>query len=159
MNDLVNKTSDGEPSVDAIFANKFLSLDPRFTLECAMGMEDISEIASRYGFTPEDVEKLKRYQPFLIELERMKGELQRSGQNFKMKAALMSDLMMEKVFQGAMQGNASLAVKIDALKTLTKLADLEPKGAQTQSAGAGFSITINLGERKEVIEVKGGENA
>ena len=159
MNDLVKKPSEGELTEDPIFANKFLSLDPRFTLECAMGMEDISEIAPRYGYKQEDVVKLSQYQPFLIELERMKGELQRSGQNFKMKAALMSDMMMETVFRGAMQGNASLAVKIDALKTLTKLADLEPKNTQAQTAGAGFSITINLGERKEVIEVKGGENA
>lgn len=149
------KASQDLPAVGQLSPSTYIDIDPRFVLEVATGLEDIAEIAPRYGYDQETAEALRHYKPFLIEVDRHKAELQRTGKTFKLKAGLMADEVMQKVFAQALSPDISLAARLDALKTLAKLADLEPKQATATAQGAGFSISINLGGTKqEVIEVK-----
>lgn len=156
---MTNKVSDSQDSVPAVgqlSPEVFIDIDPKFVLEVATGLEDIAEIAPRYGYDEETAEALRHYKPFLIEVDRHKAELYRSGKTFKLKAGMMADEVMSKVFAQAIHPDTGLSVRLDALKTLAKLADLEPKQATATAQGAGFSISINIGGSKpEVIEVKG----
>lgn len=145
------------PVVGLISAEQFLEIDPKFILEVATGLEDITEIAPRYGLTQADVEALMQYQPFIIEVDRLKSELYKSGKTFKLKASMMAEEVMDRVFRQALGDDIGITSRLDALRTLAKLADLEPKPAMTQQGGAGqgFSITINLGDSKKVEVIDG----
>ena len=145
------------PVLGLVSAEQFLEIDPKFVLEVATGLEDITEIAPRYGLTEADVEALMVYKPFIIEVERLKSELYKSGKTFKLKASMMAEEVMDRVFRQALQEDIGITSRLDALRTLAKLADLEPKPSlNTQAAaGSGFSITINLGESKSVEVIDG----
>ena len=156
MNDLAEKTSGG-PVVEASHSDRFLSLDPRFIHEVASGLEDITDIAPRYGLTPEDVNMLMSFQPFIIAVDRLKSDFYRNGRTFRSKAQLMAETVMDRVYADALKSE-SLSLKLESLKTLARLADLEPKQSAGQVKGTGFTININLSGAQpapaaEVVEV------
>lgn len=126
-------------------AKAFTEIDEKFVLEVATGLEDAELIARRYGFTPEQYAVLAEYKPFQAEVSRMRAELERSGQTFRIKASLMASELLDLTFVQATGADITFPQRLDALRTLTKLADLEPKAAQAaQVAGTGFSIVINI---------------
>ena len=153
-------TSSNAPAlqVTAGKASKYLDMDPKFILECATGLEELEEIAPRWGYSDEDIKFLSTFKPLVIEVDKVKSELYKSGKTFRLKAGVMADQILEKVFEDALHEDVSLPLRIDVLKVLSRLGDLEPKptnGAVAQ--GSGFSININLSgvqPAPQVIEVK-----
>lgn len=140
-------------------SRKFTSIDPKFVLDCASGLEEIEEIAPRYGFSPEDVARLKEYKPFMMAVEQMKADLYRSGKTFKLKAGVMAEEVMERVFRDAISPDIGPANRLEALKTLSRLADLEPKNAAASGANGqvqGFSVVINVGSPDAKVEIANG---
>ena len=139
-------------------ASKYLDMDPKFILDCATGLEELEEIAPRWGYSEEDIKFLETFKPFLIEVDKVKSELYKSGKTFRLKAGVMADQMLEKVYEDALHEDVGLSMRIDVLKVLAKLGDLEPKQNLNAAAqGAGFSININLAGAQpapQVIEVK-----
>lgn len=137
-------------------ARKFLDIDPKFVLEVATGLEELEEIAPRFGLSPAETKALHKYKPFWIEVDKVKSELYKSGQTFRLKAGVMAEQVLDEVFSDAIQTDANKNYRLEALRTLARLADLEPKQATSAAqAGSGFSININLsGAKTEVIEVK-----
>lgn len=94
----------------------------------------------------------------MIEVDKVKSELYKSGKTFRLKASVMADQMLEKVYEDALHEDVGLSMRIDVLKVLAKLGDLEPKQNLNAAAqGSGFSININLAgvqPAPQVIEVK-----
>ena len=139
-------------------ASKYLDMDPKFILECATGLEELEEIAPRWGYSDEDIKFLSTFKPFQIEVEKVKSELFKSGKTFRLKAGVMADQILEKVYEDALHEDVGLSMRIDVLKVLSRLGDLEPKqNMNAQAAGSGFSININLNgvqSAPQVIEVK-----
>lgn len=139
-------------------ASKYLDMDPKFILECATGLEELEEIAPRWGYSDEDIKFLSTFKPFLVEVDKVKSELYKSGKTFRLKAGVMADQILEKVFEDALHEDVGLNTRIDVLKVLSRLGDLEPKQTANAAAqGSGFSININLGGAQpapQVIEVK-----
>ena len=137
---------------------KYLDMDPNFILECATGLEELEEIAPRWGYSDEDIKFLATFKPFLIEVDKVKQELYKSGKTFRLKASVMADSILEKVFEDALHDDVGINTRIEVLKVFSKLGDLEPKqSANTTAQGSGFSININLNgvqAAPEVIEVK-----
>ena len=137
--------------------DEYLEIDPKFIFEVATGLEDLEEIAPRYGFKGVQIEALKLYEPFNLEVAKVRAELFRTGKTFKLKAGLMAEQVMNRLFEDAVQQDSSSSLKLDTLKLLSKLADLEPKASANVNQGSGFSITINVGgasKPADVIEVK-----
>lgn len=144
---------DKVPSEVRFPSGDYLNIDPNLIFEVATGLEDITEIAPRYGFKGPAIEALKVYEPFQLEVARVKAELYRTGKTFKMQAAIMAEEVLKRVFEDAVRSDATATMRLDALKTLSKLADLEPKTNVQASAGPGFSITINLNGNNQPAEV------
>jgi hypothetical protein len=136
-------------------AKSLLNLDPAFIQEVATGMEEPADIARRYGYTYAEWEKISSYQPFINEVNRLKAEFERSGQTFRLKAAVMAEKLLDDTFTSALQPDVPVKDKAVALQTLAKFADLEPKRDAQVSAGPGFSITITIPQAPvETIEAK-----
>lgn len=122
-----------------------LDVPPQLIAEAAVGIDTLEEICERYHYTPEQTAQLRNDAGFKARVSRMEADLRKEGVTFRMRAAHAAEDLMADVWRKAKDPQVGLALKIDALKTLAKLGDLEPKqsiGAVQQ--GAGFSITINI---------------
>lgn len=127
------------------FLHPILDVPPQLIAEAAVGVDKLPEICARYGYTPEQAEQLRNDPGFKVRVSRMEAELKKEGVTFRMRAAHAAEDLVRDVWNKATSPEVGLALKIEALKTLAKLGDLEPKqNLNTQAAAAGFSITINL---------------
>lgn len=126
---------------------------PQMLLDIAMGLEDPASIAFRYGYETDDYAWLANQNWFIQAIEQRKSELKTSGWTYRAKMALLAEEAGLEVYR-RFKSTESLALQVDIWKYLNKLADLEPKAASAQVApGAGFSITINLGDKPQPTPV------
>jgi len=86
---------------------------------CAQGLEDPDEIAARFGLYGENWQQIKE-------------------------AAMGAEMVLEKVIVDLMSNETGTNTRLEGLKTLAKLANLEPKEDKGAAAGPGFQININL---------------
>lgn len=119
----------------------------RMVLEIAYGRENPADIAARYGYGEDEFASLCTHPPFRKQVEAKVAELKASGYSFRMKAALAAEDLLEEVYKLAMHKTTGFDEKLDALKFVTKMGDLEPKQNIQAVAGTGFSITINLADQ------------
>ena len=113
-------------------------------LQLATGMEDEFEVANRFGFSAERYTVLKEWAPFKAQLEAKRAELKQSGVTFRIQAQFMAEDLARDVYKSAKSAESTFVQKLEALRTFTKLGDLEPKANAIQATGPAFSIQINL---------------
>lgn len=138
-----------------------MQIPSEMVVAMAQGLETEQEIAQRFGFTGESLAKLLAYPPFKTAVAQKKLELEKSGWVFRQKAAMQAEMLLDQVFVSAMNNDVGLMQKLEALKYLTKVGNLEPKEEKQANAGPGFSISINLGansvqlgsQTPEIIEI------
>lgn len=138
-----------------------LSASQELILNIAMGMEEPSAIAARYGIEGDDWAKLQAYRPFQIAVEKQKAELEASGLTFRVKAKALTEDVFEEAYKIARSNDATLMQKLEFIKLGAKLADMEPKANTQVAAGPGFSISINFSTPKPntVIDVTPNESS
>jgi len=112
---------------------------------CAQGLEEPDEIAARFGLTGENWDQIKESKPFQLAVAAKKADLEKNGWVFRQKAAMGAEMVLEKVIVDLMSNETGTGMRLEGLKTLSKLANLEPKEDKTASAGPGFQIHIDLG--------------
>lgn len=117
----------------------------------AQGLHTEAELAARFGFTPEHLQRLLEYPPFRTAVATKRAELEKSGWVFRQKAAMQAEMLMDQVFVNAMSNDVGLMQKLETLKYLSKMGNLEPKEDKNTSAGPGFQISINLGDQSVSI--------
>lgn len=125
-----------------------LSASQEMILQIALGMEEDSDIAARYGIEGEEWEKLKAYRPFQLAIEKQKAELEASGLTFRVKAKALTEDVFEEAYKIARGNEATLMQKLEFIKLGAKLADMEPKNTAQVAQGPGFSISINFSTPK-----------
>lgn len=123
----------------------FPQIPAEMVASIALGMEDDLIIAARHGFSVEQYSQLLGQPFFRRAIEDKRSEFKKNGVTFKAKAAWMAEELLDKVYLLATRKDASFGTVHEALKTAIKAAGLEPKVDATQQAGAGFSISIDLG--------------
>lgn len=128
----------------ALTARKYLTIKPEMIREVATGLEDGKDIAKRYGFDEAEWDEVKDREDFQAAVAKVRGEMERSGQTFRLKAAVMADSLMDNMYKHAMDADTPVKDKAAALQLLTRVGELEPKASAQVSAGPGFSITINI---------------
>lgn len=113
--------------------------------DIAQGMEEGVDIAFRYGYTASEYRALEQHQPFVMAVMRVRAELEREGHPIRAKARWMTDKLMDEVFLKAKCSSAPLGQVLDAVKTMAKIGDLEPKNIVAPGAsGPAFSVVINI---------------
>lgn len=123
-----------------------LDVPAEMVLQIATGLEDPADIARRFGFEEDDWRALASWQPFRDQVVAKRMELQKSGVTFRIQCAYMAEDLGKDVYRIAKMNDATLPQKLEAFRTMAKLADLEPKQTQqVNQAGPGFSISINFG--------------
>ena len=122
-----------------------LDVPQEMVLAVAIGMEDATEIASRYGFEGARWDKLRQWKPFNDAVAKQRAELETSGMTFRIKAKALTEDVFEDAYKIARSNDSTLLQKLEFVKLGAKLGDMEPKTNAAVQAGPGFSITINLG--------------
>lgn len=112
---------------------------------CAQGLEDPDEIAARFGLHGEIWRQIKESKPFQLAVAAKRAELEKSGWVFRQKAAMGAEMVLEKVIVDLMSNETGTNTRLEGLKTLSKLANLEPREDKNGQTGPGFHISINLG--------------
>ena len=133
-------------------------LDPNFILEIATGWEDEEIIAQRFGFSPVEFTKIQRFQPYISEVSRVRAQLEKDGRMAQNKARLMALDILEQCYVIAMNEDTKLDDKLEALRVIAKLADMEPKANQKTATGPAFSITLNLPSHQEPLVIESGSS-
>lgn len=133
--------------------------DPRLAHEIAQGVEHPDIVAARYNLTIPEWERLKADPAFQMQVENRKAELKREGHSFRAKCALAAEDLIGDVYVLAKAKDTGLTTKLDAAKWFAKMGNLEPKEEKSSALlGAGFSITIDMGDGKSVTLSGGGGN-
>lgn len=120
------------------------AMDPMFMAEFAVGWEDDKVLIARFGIDPKAWARIKRDKVFQAEISRIRAELEKDGRMSRYKARLYANDMLDVVYEQALASSTPLEKKIEALKVLARLADMEPKGTQKVEGASGVSITLNL---------------
>ena len=124
-------------------SDRFLDMDPKMIYEIASGVEDGHVIALRYGYTLEEWEQIRDVPWFLAEVTRVRSDMERTGQTFRLKAGVMAQALLDDTFQHAISPDTPVKDKAAALQLFTKIGGLEVAKQETAQSN-GFSITINL---------------
>lgn len=117
-------------------------------LSVAMGMEEPSEIASRYGYEGADWQRLATWKPFTDAVAKQKADLEANGWTFKTIARGLTEHVFQEAYKVAAGNDATLMQKLEFVKLGAKLADMEPKASTQVASGPGFSISINFSTPK-----------
>lgn len=125
---------------------RILDIPAEMVVEIATGMEEPKDIASRYGFDAAQWEKLSVWKPFLDSVAQQRAALEKDGYTFRIKARALTEDVFTEAYKIARSNDTTLLQKLEFVKLGAKLGDMEPKQTVQAQVGAGFSITINMGE-------------
>ncbi len=114
-------------------------------MEIAAGIDNPVVIAKRYGVEPAEYARMALSPWFVKEIDNKRKMLEDDGFTVRAKAAMLAEDLMVDTYRAA-KISESVGAKLDVLKHLSKLGDLEPKPGQQAPIGGGFSITIKLPE-------------
>jgi hypothetical protein len=159
---MLQNSSPSNPEVDELEA--FLALPDPTTADIpqeliwhiAAGLEDPEIVAKRFGYEGQTWEKLKANKPFQVAVAAQASEFEANGMTFKNKSKLIAADLLERLYALARHRDTSIVQLHDIFKTITKLADLEPKSEKNAAADTGprFSININLnGAPPQTIDI------
>ena len=124
---------------------RILDIPAEMVVEIATGMEEPRDIASRYGFEGAQWEKLAVWKPFLDAVGQQRAALEKEGYTFRIKVRALTEDVFTDAYKIARGNDTTLLQKLEFVKLGAKLGDMEPKQTVQAQVGAGFSITINMG--------------
>jgi hypothetical protein len=113
----------------------------------ALGLEDDIITAARHGLSLEAWHELEHQPWFEQAVLTKRAELIKEGVTLKYKARWMAGELLDKTYLMASHHRATFGQVHDALKTVIKLGNLEPKEERASAPGTTFSISIDLGEK------------
>lgn len=113
----------------------------------ALGLEDDLITAARHGLSMEAWHELERQPWFEQAVLAKRAELIKEGVTIKYKARWMAGELLDKTYVMASHYRATFGQVHDALKTVIKLGNLEPKEEKASGPTTTFSINIDLGDK------------
>jgi hypothetical protein len=94
----------------------------------------------------DEIAKNKVYRGYVKEYT---AELKEKGFGFAAKARVLAEDLLADVYRMAKDTDTPAAIRVKTLENLVEWGQLVPKVAKGADAGAGFSVTINLGAQNE----------
>lgn len=119
--------------------------------DLAAGVEPSDVLQTKHNVPKTLWDQLAKDPFFQRQVDAKRAELKRDGVTFRYKAALMAEDLLEDIFIGAKSTEVGFQGKLDTIKFLAKVGNLEPKEEKNVVAPTGFSITINLGGNKVTL--------
>jgi len=128
------------------------SVRAQVALELAAGLIDESDIEERFGIANDDWEIIKAspyFKRMLEDANEKVGGANNTPKRIRMKAQVALEDSLPAIYSMIHDQDAPHSSRLEAARTLFKLSGVE---AQEANLGAGFSITINMGDSSAIIE-------
>ena len=116
---------------------------PKLPLELALGAEKEEDIILRYNIPPERYLLFKQLPAFRRDLADAQKVVREQGLTFKLKCATMAEEFLEEIYLDIFDSRVGLGTKHDIFKTVTRLAELEPKESKAVEQGL-HAPTVNI---------------
>jgi hypothetical protein len=132
--------------------------DPMMVAEIAMGADHPHDIAERYGVDEVDYEHLAAQPWFERLVAQKRHEFHDTGVLFTVKAAMMAESLLTRLFQQSMVGAIAAPLTVEVAKQLTDIGRLKPQPLNTLPAsngGTGFQINIQVNGSNIVAQPTG----
>jgi len=133
-------------TVDTSFQPKIpsaASFDARLIFEIALGFESPKEIYSRYNITDAQWWAVSKQPAFKRAVIEKQNEIAEEGVSYRLKARTQAEAYLKDVHILIKHPMTSPSVKLEAIKYITKVSDLEPK-PNKDDTGTTFNLQINL---------------
>lgn len=117
---------------------------PMLPFELALGLDTVETILDKYGVSQSDYEYISLLPAFRKEIVDHSNIIQKDGVTYRIKAKLQSEMYLDEVHDIATNHDYPVAARLDAIKWIGKMADLEPKDNSKDSnqTNQQFNITI-----------------
>ncbi len=137
-----------------IAADNLVTLSPQLFVDLALGLDSLQAIATRYGGTLEQLQDLMAHPVIADRISHTRNELQKEGTTARWKARLAAEDLLRDLYLRA-KTTDSLSQLNEAVKTLAKIGDLEPKN-QPQTIVPFQIIFHGMGEGQAGITIEQG---
>lgn len=123
--------------------------DARLIWELVANITPPADVLVRYGLTPADLAAKKNDKMFVAAFKEAKA-LWASDlnvqQRIRIKAALLTEDTLMDIFMIAKNPDMNAQYRLEASKHLAAMGDALPKKGGEGGGGAGFKLTINMGD-------------
>lgn len=119
--------------------------------ELARGIYPPAEVASWFGFSETEWERLREWKPLQKAVDAKRAEYERDGLSTQLKARMMYAEVLDRAFLHAMKDDASFRSIMDFLGHTAEIADMKPKRDMSAQQGAGFTINISFPNKSPTV--------
>jgi hypothetical protein len=119
--------------------------DTKLIFDLALGIDDIEDILERHQIERSHLDLLYDNRMFRSEVAGLRMELQKDGVSLRTKARLQAESYLMKLDDMIHDISTTPSVKLDCIKQICKLGDVEPKkDSGGVVSGEGFNLQINI---------------
>jgi len=118
--------------------------DPNLPFEVAMGLDDTETILDHFSLTPQQFEVISAHPLYRRELSEHIKDLRENGLSYKTKAKVMAEEYLLDLHSIVKSSLATQSTKLDAIKYVTKVAELEPVKGVEAAGNNTVNIQINI---------------
>lgn len=114
-------------------------------LDVALGIASTDEILDRHDLSTDEYQRIVAHPLFIRQVAQQAREIVENGLSFRTKAKVQAEMYLLELDKMVMAPTTEQKVKLEAIKYVTKVADLEPKVTKEEgSNGPTVNIQINL---------------
>ncbi len=119
---------------------------PKLVFELALGLDPLAEILERHKLTQAEYEHLSNHPAFRHDLAMQRLDVQENGVTYKRKAAMQAESYLQDLHMIVTDssGDVPASTRLDAIKYVTKVAELEPDKKQAGDDNSKQTINIQI---------------
>ena len=125
----------------AISPNKW---DPRLLLDLVIAVDTLEDILDRYGLTMEEYNLLSSNVVFRRELASIMRDVRENGASFRAKARIQAESYLPVVDDLIYDPEVAPSTRLDAVKSVVRWGDLEPKEKKVQEQQVQPQINVQI---------------
>ena len=128
-------------AVSALSPNKW---DPRLLLDLVIAVDSLEVILDRYDLSREEYNILSSNIVFRRELAATMRDIRENGASFRAKARIQAESYLPVVDEMVWDIDIAPSTKLDAIKSIVRWGDLEPKDKKEQVQQTAPQINVQI---------------
>ena len=128
-------------AVSAFSPNKW---DPRLLLDLVIAVDHLDDILERYGLSHEEYSILSSNVVFRRELASIMRDVRENGASFRAKARIQAESYLPVVDDMIWDREIAPSTRLDAVKSVVRWGDLEPKEKKEQTQQTQPQINVQI---------------
>lgn len=129
------------PQLSSISPNKW---DPRLLLDLVIAVDTLEEILDRYSMTRDEYDQLSTNIVFRRELATTMRDIRENGASFRAKARIQAESYLPVVDDMIWDRDIAPGTRLDAVKSIVRWGDLEPKEKREQVQQVQPQINVQI---------------